>query len=389
MTIERTYFDWNATAPLRAEARTAMTAALDQTGNASSVHGEGRAARKLIEAAREQVAALVGASPKNVTFTSGGTEANMLALTPAIEVGGLKAPRDHLLISSIEHLSVRAGGRFALEQIQDVPVVSNGQIDLAALKDRLKGTERALVSVMLANNETGVVQPIHEAAGIVHEAGGLLHVDAVQGAGRIPCDIAALGADMMTISAHKLGGPQGIGALIRRDEALHIAQPLIKGGGQERGARGGTENVAAIAGFGAAAAAAKLAMEQDARRMAALRERLEAGLRATAPSVVIFGHDSPRLPNTTLFAVAGLKAETAIISFDLNGIAVSCGSACSSGKVAASHVLAAMGVAPELARGAVRVSLGWSTTEDDIEQFLNAWNKVSSSLLKEQRGIAA
>jgi len=234
-----------------------------------------------------------------------------------------------------------------------------------------------------------VVQPIREVAGIVHEAGGLLHVDAVQGAGRIPCDIAALGADMMTISAHKLGGPQGIGALIRRDEALHIAQPLIKGGGQERGARAGTENVAAIAGFGAAAAAAKLAMEQDARRMTALRERLEAGLRATAPSVVIFGHDSPRLPNTTLFAVASLKAETAIISFDLNGIAVSSGSACSSGKVAASHVLAAMGVAPELARGAVRVSLGWSTTEDDIEQFLNAWNKVSSSLLKEQRGIAA
>ncbi|MEI7804804.1 MAG: cysteine desulfurase family protein [Hyphomicrobiales bacterium] len=389
MTIERPYFDWNATAPLRAEARAAMTAALDHTGNASSVHGEGRAARKLIEAAREQVAALVGASPKNVTFTSGGTEANMLALTPAIEVGGLKAPRDRLLISSIEHLSVRAGGRFALEQIQDVPVASNGQIDLAALKDRLKGTERALVSVMLANNETGVVQPIREVAGIVHEAGGLLHVDAVQGAGRIPCDIAALGADMMTISAHKLGGPQGIGALIRRDEALHIAQPLIKGGGQERGARAGTENVAAIAGFGAAAAAAKLAMEQDARRMTALRERLEAGLRATAPSVVIFGHDSPRLPNTTLFAVASLKAETAIISFDLNGIAVSSGSACSSGKVAASHVLAAMGVAPELARGAVRVSLGWSTTEDDIEQFLNAWNKVSSSLLKEQRGIAA
>lgn len=389
MTIERTYFDWNATAPLRAEARAAMTAALDHTGNASSVHGEGRAARKLIEAAREQVAALVGASPKNVTFTSGGTEANMLALTPAIEVGGLKAPRDRLLISSIEHLSVRAGGRFTPEQIQDVPVVSNGQIDFAALKDRLKGTERALVSVMLANNETGVVQPIREAAEIVHEASGLLHVDAVQGAGRIPCDIAGLGADMMTISAHKLGGPQGIGALIRRDEALHIAQPLIKGGGQERGARGGTENVAAIAGFGAAAAAAKLAMEQDARRMTALRERLEAGLRATAPSVVFFGHDSPRIPNTTLFAVAGLKAETAIISFDINGIAVSSGSACSSGKVAASHVLAAMGVAPELARGAVRVSLGWSTTEDDIEQFLNAWNKVSSSLLKEQRGIAA
>jgi cysteine desulfurase len=389
MTIERTYFDWNATAPLRPEARAAMSAALDITGNASSVHAEGRSARKLIETAREQVAALVGASPKNVTFTSGGTEANMLALTPAIEVGALKVPRDRLLISTIEHASVRAGGRFAPEQVQDVPVTAQGQVDLAALKDLLKGTERALVSVMVANNETGVIQPISEIAEIVHEAGGLLHVDAVQGAGRIPCDINVLGADLMTVSAHKIGGPQGAGALIRRDEALHIAQPLLKGGGQERGTRGGTENVAAIAGFGAAAAAARQTMEQNARRMTALRDKLEAGLKAATPSVVIFGHDSPRLPNTTLFAVAGLKAETEIISFDINGIAVSSGAACSSGTVAASHVLAAMGVAPELARGAVRASLGWSTTEGDIEQFLNAWNKVSSSLLKGQRGIAA
>jgi cysteine desulfurase len=238
---------------------------------------------------------------------------------------------------------------------------------------------------MLANNESGVIQPIAEIAEIVLAATGLLHVDAVQAPGRIPCDIEALGADMLTISSHKLGGPQGAGALIRRGD-IHIADPLIKGGGQERAYRAGTENVAAIAGFGAAAAVAKHA---DAQHMAALRDALEAGLKAATPQAVIFGAGAPRLPNTTLFAVPGVKAETAIIAFDLNGIAVSSGSACSSGKVQASHVLAAMGVAPELARGAVRVSLGWSTTEADVERFLGTWNKLAESLLKERRGIAA
>jgi cysteine desulfurase len=382
--VERAYFDWNATAPLRDEAREAATAALALTGNASSVHAEGRAARRLVEEARERVAGLVGAEARNVTFTSGATEANMLALTPAIEVGGRKEPRDRLLISAIEHPSVRSGGRFAADQVEELPVSARGLVDLDALKRALGRCERPLVSVMLANNETGVIQPIAEIADIVHAAFGVLHVDAVQAIGRIPCDIVALGADLLSLSSHKLGGPQGAGALIRRGE-IHITDSLIKGGGQERGQRAGTENVAAIAGFGAAAAAAKAI---DGARMAALRAWVEAGIKAVAPQAVFFGADAPRLPNTSLFTVPGLKAETAIIAFDLNGIAVSSGSACSSGKVQASHVLAAMGVEPEFARGAVRISLGWNTNEADIERLLNAWNTVVSSLLNKQANAA-
>ncbi|MDO9413609.1 MAG: cysteine desulfurase family protein [Pseudolabrys sp.] len=380
---ERAYFDWNATAPLRQEAREAMSAALGLTGNASSVHSEGRAARKAIEQARVQVAALVGAEPKNVTFTSGATEANMLALTPALEAGLAKAPRDRLFVSGVEHPSVRSGGRFAAGQVEVLNVDSDGVVDLAALRVALAKAERPLVSVMLANNETGVIQPIAAIAGIVHAANGLLHVDAVQGAGRIDCDMAALGADLLSLSSHKLGGPQGAGALVRRD-GIHVTAPLITGGGQERNLRAGTENVAAIAGFGAAAEAANLSRQADAGRMAALRDRFEVALAARTPSAVIFGQNVTRLPNTSLFAVPGLKAETAIISFDLNGIAVSSGAACSSGKVQTSAVLAAMAADADLARGAVRVSLGWTTTEAEIELLLTAWMRVASSLLKGQ-----
>lgn len=387
---ERAYFDWNATAPLRPEARAAMLAALDSPGNASSVHAEGRAARRLIEEARAQVAALIGAEAKNVTFTSGATEANMLALAPALEIGGRKEPRDRLFVSAVEHPSVRSGGRFAAGQVEELPVDGDGVVDLAELERRIGMAERPLVSVMLANNETGVIQPIAQIAEIVHRAGGLLHVDAVQGAGRIDCDIGALGADLMTLSSHKIGGPQGAGALIRRSD-IHIAEPLIRGGGQERGLRAGTENVAAIAGFGAACAAANGTRQADATRMAALRDRLEAGIKAITPQAVVFGAGAARLPNTTLFAVPGMKAETALIAFDLNGIALSSGSACSSGKVQASHVLAAMGVEPELARGAIRASLGWNTSETHVESLLNAWMRVVSSLLKRatNEGIAA
>jgi cysteine desulfurase len=390
MAVERTYFDWNATAPLRPEASAAMTAALALTGNPSSVHAEGRAARKLVEAAREQVARLVGAEAKNVTFTSSGTEANMLALTRSIEVNGQKEARDRLLMSDIEHPSVRSGGRFPAEEVEHLPVMADGRIDLAEAERRTANSYRPLVSVMLANNETGVLQPIRDIAAIVHRANGVLHVDAVQGAGRIACDIGDLGADLLTISAHKLGGPQGAGALVRRGD-IHIGEPLIKGGGQERSQRAGTENVAAIAGFGAAASAASATWQADAERMAHLRALLESGLKARMPGTVVFGEGAERLPNTTFFAVPGMKAETAIISFDLNGIAVSSGSACSSGKVQASHVLAAMGVEPALARGAVRVSFGWTTTEADVEKLLIAWNNVTSSLLKnrDKHGIAA
>src|SRR6478736_2822523 len=381
---ERVYFDWNATAPLREEARAAMSDALGMTGNASSVHGEGRAVRRLVEEARGQVASLVGAEPKNVTFTSGATEANMMALTPALEVVGRKALHDRLFVSAIEHPSVRSGGRFTREDVEELPVTGNGVVDLAALTDAIKKAERPLVSVMFANNETGVVQPIAQIAEIVHAASGVLHVDAVQGAGRIDCKISALGADLVSISSHKLGGPQGAGALVSRGD-VHIAEPLIKGGGQERGQRAGTENVVAIAGFGAAAIAAT---QVDVTRMAALRDRLESDLKAATPAAVVFGAGVPRLPNPTLFAVPGLKAETAIIAFDINGIAVSSGSACSSGKVQASHVLAAMGVDPSLLRGAVRVSLGWTTTEADVEALISAWNKVVSSLLNKHANAA-
>jgi cysteine desulfurase len=385
---ERSYFDWNATTPLRPQAREALLEALAASGNPSSVHAEGRAARNLVEHARVQVAALIGAPPANVFFTSGGTEANMAVLTPAIETVGDKRPRDRLLMSAIEHSSVRTGGRFPPEAIEDVRVTSEGRLDLPALAEAVGRSSRPLVSLMLANNETGVIQPVAEATPIVRAAGGLLHVDAIQAVGRIRCDIGEMGADLVTLSAHKIGGPKGVGALVRRSDDIHLAEPLIRGGGQERGFRAGTENVAGIAAFGAAAAAARDARAAEAARMVALRDRLESGLKAISPTAVIFGETAERLANTTLFAVEGMKAETAVIAFDLEGIAVSSGAACSSGKVQPSHVLAAMGISPALLRGAVRVSLGWTTDEADIERFLAAWRKLASALSK-GRDIAA
>jgi cysteine desulfurase len=383
---ERTYLDWNATARLRPEAREAMIAALDAVGNPSSVHAEGRAARHLIDEARRRVAALLGAEPANVVFTSGGTEANATALSP-------KDAADVLLVSAIEHPSVLAGGRFPADRVLQVPVGPDGVVDLATLERQLvaAGAEgrRVLVSLMHANNETGVVQPVAAAAAIVHAGGGLLHVDAVQTAGRIACDINALGADLLAVSGHKLGGPKGVGALVRRSDAIAWPEPLIRGGGQERGTRAGTENVAAIAGFGAAAAAAARDLAAEGRRLTALRDRLEAALTAEFPRTVIFGAAAERLPNTTLFALPVVKAETAVIGLDLAGVAVSSGAACSSGKVAPSHVLAAMGVPGALARGAVRISLGYSTQEADIERFLAAWRGLADALSKESRGMAA
>jgi cysteine desulfurase len=379
---ERIYLDWNATAPLRSEARAAALAAFEINGNPSSVHGEGRAARRLVEQAREQVAALVGGEPRNVVFTSGGTEANMLALVPM-------EPRQRLLASAIEHPSVLAGGRFPAGSVERLPVSGDGQIDLAALEQRLAALgSPVLVSIMAANNETGIVQPVSQAARLVHSAGGLLHVDAVQAAGRIACDIGVMGADLLTLSAHKIGGPKGVGALIGRT-GLDAVKPLITGGGQERGARAGTENAPGIAGFGAAAAAARAALAAEAACMAPLRDRLESGLKAVSPEIVVFGTQAERLPNTTLFAVPGMKAETAVIAFDLEGVAVSAGAACSSGKVQPSHVLAAMGVPPQLAGAAVRVSLGPTTTESHVDRFIEAWIRVSGSLLRQSQGIAA
>ena len=380
---DRVYLDWNATAPLRAEARQAMISALQLCGNPSSVHAEGRSARRLVEDARAIVADATGALPRNVIFTSGGTEANALALSAGLRRGS-GAPVERLLVSAIEHASVLAGGNFSASTIETIPVTGFGLIDLSRLRTLLVGRPPALVSVMLANNETGAVQPVAEAAEIVHSEGGLMHVDAIQAFGKIKFNINSLNADLVSLSAHKIGGPKGVGALALADGITGL-EPLLRGGGQELSRRAGTENVAGIAGFGAAAAKAALeALETETNRLEALRERLERGLRQT-PGAIIFSDAARRLPNTTLFTVPGLRAETAVIGFDLAGIAVSSGSACSSGKVQPSHVLQAMGYGPELAQGAVRLSLGWSTEDADIDRCLEAWRMLAGGLLKGQR----
>ncbi len=379
---DRIYLDWNATTPLRDEARRAVFGALDLLGNASSVHAEGREARRWIEAARAAVATAVGAVPRHVVFTSGGTEANALALAPGLKADGAPAV-ERLVLSAIEHASVLSGGRFPASTVACLKVTRNGVVDLDHLRDLLRDGPPALVSIMLANNETGAVQPITEAAEIIHASGGLLHVDAIQAFGKISVDMRALGADLLTLSAHKIGGPKGVGALILSD-GLRGIQPLLRGGGQESSRRAGTENVAAIAGFGAAANAAMANLPVEADRIQALRERLDHGLRQT-PNMIIFSDTMRRLPNTTLFTVPGLRAETAVIGFDLAGIATSSGSACSSGKVQPSHVLKAMGFDIEIAQGAVRLSMGWSTRDADVESCLEAWRSLAGRLLKDQR----
>jgi len=378
----RVYLDWNATTPLRPEARAAMVAAYELVGNPSSVHAEGREARHLVEEARSTLAAAVGALPRNVIFTSAGTEANALALSPGLRSGN-RGPVQRLLVSAIEHASVLAGGRFPASAISTIRVTQSGVVDLDHLRSLLASGPPALVSIMAANNETGAIQPVAEAARIVREVGGLLHIDAIQALGKIAFDINGLNADLASFSAHKIGGPKGIGALVVAEE-LQGLEPLLRGGGQELGRRAGTENVAAIAGFGAAISAAIMALSEDVPRLITLRKRLERGLHAIA-STVVFSKDVERLPNTTLFTVPGLKAETAVIGFDLEGIAVSSGSACSSGKVQPSHVLLAMGFDSQVAQGAVRISLGWSTREADIDRCLEAWRKLGNSLLKDKR----
>ena len=376
---ERVYLDWNATTPLRPEAKAAMAAAWDISGNPSSVHAEGRQARRLVEEARASISAAVGGRPQDVIFSSGGTEANALALTPGLRRGAGQ-PAERLLVSAIEHTSVLSGGRFPAETIATIKVTPSGVVDLGHLRALLHDGPPALVSVMLANNETGAIQPVAEVAEIVHAAGGLLHVDAIQALGKLPFDIRSMGADLVTLSAHKIGGPKGVGALVLAADVQGL-EPLLRGGGQELGRRAGTENVAGIAAFGAAAKAAKGLLEGNAAHLRALRDSLEQGLRQTR-GMIVFSGDARRLPNTTLFTVPGLKAETAVIGFDLAGIAVSSGSACSSGKVQPSHVLAAMGLGRDLAQGAVRLSLGWSTSQTDIDMTLEAWRTLANTLLK-------
>ncbi|WP_414470693.1 cysteine desulfurase family protein [Microvirga sp. M2] len=388
-TGQRTYLDHNATSPLRPEVAELVVRVLQLPGNASSVHAEGRAARAENEAARAAVARLSGAKAKNVIFTSGGTEAANLVLTPSFRRLG-QAGMTRLLMGAAEHPCVLNGHRFPTGNAGTIPVDGNGILDLAWLEAALKGApgERLLVSVQLANNETGVLQPVSEIARLVHEHGGLVHTDAVQAAGRVPVEIASLGVDALTLSAHKLGGPKGAGALVLASDQYEIGERLIRGGGQEKNYRAGTENVAANAGFGAAADLALAGLEREAARLRELRDEVEAHVRRIAPDALVVGAGAERLPNTLAFAIPGLKAETALIAFDLAGIALSSGSACSSGKVKRSHVLDAMGVEPALAEGILRVSLGWSTTKEDVIRFAEACETVVATLYKRKASAA-
>ena len=379
----RAYLDHNASSPLRPEARAAIVAALDAGGNASSVHTDGRGARARVEAARGQVAALVGALGRQVTFTSGATEALAGVLHPKVEVAGRAMACDVLLASAVEHPAVLRGHRFPAGALETVAVDQDGRIDLSALEATLArhagAGRRAMVALMAANNETGVLQPVAEAARIVHAYDGVLVCDAVQVAGRIAFPINALAVDFLCLSAHKLGGPQGIGALVAGHPDSRIT-PLMTGGGQERGQRGGTEAVALIAGFGAAAAAARHGYESagERERLAGLRERMEAEICARIPGAVVIGSGVARIPNTSLIAFSGVRAETLVIALDLSYVSVSAGSACASGKVGASHVLTAMGVDGDLASGTVRLSLGWSSTEADVARTVAALQQAVS-----------
>lgn len=379
MAFARVYMDWNATAPLCDQAREAMLAALGLLGNASSVHAEGRAARAAVEKARRQVAALAGAEPAHVTFTSGATEAANHVLSPKFRMGRSDLTVSRLYVSAIEHPAVREGGRFAAADVTEIPVISSGVLDLKALGLALAAHDREagmpMVALMLVNNETGIVQPVAEAAELVHQHGGLLVVDAVQAAGRMPIDMHALQADFLILSSHKMGGPKGIGALISRGEIMMPA-PLIRGGGQEKGHRSGTENLFGIVGFGAAAETALAGLDERNAEVSQLRDDLEAGMLAAAPDVIIHGRRRARVGNTSFFTLPGLKSETGQIAFDLEGVALSAGSACSSGKVGQSHVLTAMGFDPDL--GALRISLGPTTTQDDTAAVLAAFKRIAA-----------
>jgi cysteine desulfurase len=385
----RTYLDYNATAPSRPEARAAVASALEVVGNPSSVHAEGRAARELVEEARRQVGRLAGAPPRCVTFTSGGTEAANLGLNPLAGSGRAEAPLDCLIVSRGEHACVLAGHRFPPGRVEVSPLGEDGRVDLDWLEAacrRLEG-RRFMLALQGANNETGVIQPIAEAGALVHRRGGLLFCDAVQLAGRRSIDIGELGADFLILSAHKLGGPKGAGAFIRANPSLSAGAPLARGGGQERGLRSGTENVSGIAGFGAAARVAAVEAGADAARLARLRDGLVMAVRDRAGDAVIFGERAPRLANTLCFAVPGLDAASLMIALDLSGVAVSSGAACSSGKVARSHVLDAMGIEPQLASCAIRLSVGWASQEADVEKFRDAFAEIADRM-RGRRGAA-
>ncbi len=371
MTRERAYLDYNASAPLLPAARDAVVAALD-AANPSSVHGEGRAARRLIEDARADVARLVSGKAEHVVFTSGATEAATTLLTPDWRMGRSPLRASHLYVTTADHPCLTCGGRFTADQVTRISVDGDGMILLDELVQALARHDAAvglpLVAVHAANNETGVIQPLAAIAEAVKAAGGLLVVDAVQGAGRIPLDVADGCGDFLILSAHKIGGPKGVGAFVGKADLLMPAS-LVSGGGQEKGFRAGTENVAGIAGFGAAARHALAVLDRVAT-VRANRDLIEQTILRLAPDAEIFGQRVERLANTVFFAIPGVKAETAQIAFDLAGVAVSAGSACSSGKVGPSHVLKAMGI--ERPEGGLRVSIGEATGTAEIERFERA-----------------
>ncbi len=388
MTINRelTYLDYNASAPLREESLLALQEAYKAAGNASSIHASGRRARAIIEDARHKIAELVDGIPANVIFTSGASEANVTALSPTWLKNGEPYILTQVFVSAIEHPSVIAGGRFAPQNVQSIPVDEAGRVmvdELRVMLGQLGNDETVLVSVMAANSETGVLQPLREIGVLTEELGHIFHVDGVQMAGKEPISMAMIGCNSMSISSHKIGGPQGVGALILGKGDFRPI-PLLTGGGQESWRRAGTENTAGIAGF--AVAAAQSIDPAERARISRLRDHMEERLKQASPEAIIFGEDVPRLGNTTCFAVEGISAETALINFDLFDVAVSSGSACSSGKVGASHVLLAMGVPESLARGAIRISLGWATNDDDVERFLSAWTKIYKRMKPTQKG---
>lgn len=377
-TGKRLYLDYNASAPLLDEARDAVIAALDILGNPSSVHKEGRAARALVEAARRNVASLVNANPAHVLFTSGATEAASTLLTPNYMMGRAPVRMSHLYIGATEHPCVLAGGQFPAENISLIPVSPDGLLHLDELQSALNAHDKTsglpLVAVQAANNETGVLQPIEEIASVVKAAGGVLVVDAVQAAGRINIDITNNYADYLIVSSHKIGGPKGVGAVIAVSD-LMMPRALVRGGGQEKGHRAGTEALPLIAGFGAAACCAATRLKNGGWAPE-MRDRLETGILEIAPEATIYGKSVPRIPNTTFFSLQEQKAETVQIAFDLAGIALSAGSACSSGKVGPSHVLEAMGF--KNGPGAIRVSLSPDVSSENVDQFLKAFAQIVS-----------
>ncbi|MBO6549874.1 MAG: cysteine desulfurase [Rhizobiales bacterium] len=401
--MERIYLDYNASAPLLEPVKAAMIEAFDVFGNGSSVHSQGRKVHGRIETAREQVAKMVGARGQDVIFTSGGTEANNLALTPSLFPKDLQS-QARLYVSAIEHPSILNGMRFEKDQITVIPVTREGVVDVEWLRNELLNSEDApeelnknephkkhikpiLVSVMAANNETGIIQPITEISEIVHEAGGLLHSDCVQVLGKMPLLLPMTNADLISVSAHKIGGPQGVGALILRDASVVLREPHVAGGGQELKRRGGTENMAGIVGFGVACEVVNDTQAAEQGRIKDLRDQLEVGLLDISPDAVVFGKDVQRLGNVCCFAVPGFSAETQVIQLDLMNISLSSGSACSSGKVDHSHVLKAMAVKETISHAALRVSLGPQSSLDDVNGFLKAWESIYTRAKK--RGHAA